>query len=118
MTELLLIQREMQVSKILIRDPFPVLLQGKDSIRVIIQSDFFGCYDTSNYIPIHIIGPVAKFGDEDQLCYHAPVIFSDSSQPVNGVPIVSWKWNFGDGNSITATYRGYGTASICIPGNL
>jgi len=79
------------------------LVAGKDSIRVIIQSDFFGCYDTSNYIPIHIIGPVANFGDEDQLCYHSPVIFSDSSQPVNGVPIVSWQWNFGDGNSITAT---------------
>ena len=78
------------------------LVAGKDSIRVIIQSDFFGCYDTSNYIPIHIIGPVANFGDEDQLCYHSPVIFSDSSQPVNGVPIVSWQWNFGDGNSITA----------------
>jgi gliding motility-associated-like protein len=77
------------------------LVAGKDSIRVIIQSDFFGCYDTSNYIPIHIIGPVANFGDESQLCYHSPVIFSDSSQPVNGVPIISWQWNFGDGNSIT-----------------
>ena len=77
------------------------LVAGKDSIRVIIQSDYFGCYDTSNYIPIHIIGPVAKFGDQDQLCYHAPVIFSDSSLAVNNVPIVSWQWNFGDGNSIT-----------------
>ncbi len=77
------------------------LVAGKDSIRVILKSAFFGCYDTSNYIPIHIIGPVAKFGDENQLCYHAPVIFSDSSQPVNGVPIISWLWNFGDGNSVT-----------------
>jgi len=77
------------------------LVAGKDSIRVIVQSDFFGCYDTSNYIPIHIIGPVAKFGDESQLCYHAPVIFTDSSQAVNNVPIVSWQWSFGDGNSIT-----------------
>lgn len=77
------------------------LVAGKDSIRVIIQSDFFGCYDTSNYIPIHIIGPIANFGDENQLCYHAPVIFTDSSQPVNGVPIISWQWNFGDGNSVT-----------------
>ena len=77
------------------------LVAGKDSIRVITQSDFFGCYDTSNYIPIHIIGPVANFGDESQLCYHAPVIFTDSSRAVNNVPIVSWQWNFGDGNSIT-----------------
>lgn len=77
------------------------LVAGKDSIRAIIQSNYFGCYDTSNYIPIHIIGPVANFGDQSQLCYRAPVIFSDSSQAVNGVPIVSWQWNFGDGNSVT-----------------
>jgi gliding motility-associated-like protein len=77
------------------------LVAGKDSIRVIIQSDFFGCYDTSNYIPIHIIGPIANFGDTDELCYHSPVTFIDSSQAVNNVPIVSWLWNFGDGNSIT-----------------
>ena len=78
------------------------LQQGKDSIRAIIQSDFFGCYDTTNYIPIHMIGPVANFGDQDQLCYRAPVIFSDSSAPGAGnAPIVSWKWDFGDGNSVT-----------------
>jgi gliding motility-associated-like protein len=79
------------------------LVAGKDSIRVIIQSDFFGCYDTSNYIPIHITGPIANFGDQNQLCYHAPVIFTDSSQPMEGVPIVSWAWNFGDGNSVKNT---------------
>jgi gliding motility-associated-like protein len=77
------------------------LAQGKDSIRAIIQSDFFGCYDTTNYIPIHMIGPIANFGDQSLLCYHAPVIFTDSSQAVNNVPIVSWQWNFGDGNTIT-----------------
>ena len=77
------------------------LVAGKDSIRVITQSDFFGCYDTSNYIPIHIIGPIANFGDQNQLCYHSPVIFTDSSKAVNNVPIVSWQWNFGDGNTIT-----------------
>jgi gliding motility-associated-like protein len=79
------------------------LAAGKDSIRVIIQSSYFNCYDTSNYIPIHLIGPVAKFGAQDALCYHAPVIFTDSSQPVNGVPIIQWKWNFGDSNTITNT---------------
>jgi len=79
------------------------LLQGHDSIRAIIQSGYFGCYDTSNYIPIHIIGPIAKFGDSTVLCYRAPVIFSDSSLPVNGVPIVQWQWNFGDGNTVTSS---------------
>ena len=63
------------------------LKHGKDSIRAIIQSGFFGCFDTTNYIPIHIVGPIAAFGDQSQLCYHAPVIFTDSSQPFEGVPI-------------------------------
>lgn len=79
------------------------LQHGEDSLRAIIQSGFFGCFDTTNYIPIHIVGPIAAFGDENQLCYHAPVIFSDSSQPFEGVPINQWQWNFGDGNSVTNT---------------
>jgi hypothetical protein len=55
-------------------------LQGKDSIRAIFNL-ISSCTDTTNYIPT-TIGPIAKFGDEDQLCYRAPVIFfSDSSTP-------------------------------------
>lgn len=79
------------------------LVAGHDSIRVIIQSGYFGCYDTSNYIPIHITGPIANFGAQNQLCYHDPIIFSDSSMPVNNVPIISWQWDFGDGNIVTKT---------------
>jgi len=74
------------------------LVAGEDSIRVILQSAFFNCYDTSNYIPINITGPIAAFGAQNNTCYHAPIIFTDSSQPVNGVPIVQWQWSYGDGN--------------------
>ncbi|HZK62820.1 MAG TPA: PKD domain-containing protein, partial [Puia sp.] len=79
------------------------LLRGKDSIRVIIQSDYFKCPDTSNYIPIHITGPVAAFGAMDKICYRSPVIFTDSSTATDGIPLVQWDWNFGDGNVITRT---------------
>ena len=49
-----------------------------------------------------MIGPVANFGDMDQLCYRAPIIFSDSSAPgANNAPIISWKWDFNDGNTVT-----------------
>ncbi len=92
------------------------LVAGKDSIRVITQSDFFGCYDTSNYIPIHIIGPVANFSDQNQLCYRAPVIFIDSSKAVNNVPIVSWLWNFGDGNSVTKLTNDTAQHMYAFPG--
>ena len=75
------------------------LLQGKDSIRVIIQSAYFNCYDTSNYIPIHIMGPIADFGAQNSLCYQSPIIFTDSSKITDGVPIVKWQWSYGDGNT-------------------
>ncbi|MBS1948241.1 MAG: PKD domain-containing protein [Bacteroidetes bacterium] len=81
------------------------LVQGKDSIRAIIQSRYFNCYDTSNYIPIHITGPIAAFGAQDALCFHSPIIFTDSSRPTDAVPIVKWQWNYGDGNTDT---RGMG----------
>jgi gliding motility-associated-like protein len=79
------------------------LLPGKDSIRVIVQSGYFNCFDTSNYIPIHITGPVAAFGAMNKICYLTPVIFTDSSKATDGIPLVQWQWNFGDGNSITRT---------------
>ena len=79
------------------------LLPGEDSLRVIIQSNYFSCYDTSNYIPIKITGPIANFGALDHICYRMPVIFTDSSKATNGVPIVQWQWDFGDGNTITRT---------------
>ncbi len=79
------------------------LATGKDSIRVIIQSSFYNCYDTSNFIPIYLTGPTAAFGAQNALCYHSPVIFSDSSVSANGVPIIQWQWNFGDSNSFKKT---------------
>jgi len=79
------------------------LKPGEDSIRVITQSRFFGCYDTSNYIPITIQGPIASFGAHDHICYSLPVVFTDSSKGTNGVPIVKWEWDFGDGNSAVRT---------------
>ena len=77
------------------------LIPGKDSIRVITRSRYFNCYDTSNYIPITITGPIASFGAADHICYRLPVVFTDSSQPTHGIPLVQWHWDFGDGNSVT-----------------
>ncbi|MBS1666124.1 MAG: PKD domain-containing protein [Bacteroidetes bacterium] len=77
--------------------------EGKDSIRVIIQSTYFSCYDTSNYIPIYVTGPTALFDAANSLCYRSPIIFTDSSKPADGVAIVQWQWNFGDGHSLTNT---------------
>ena len=76
------------------------LTSGKDSLRVILQSSYFSCYDTSNYIPIKISGPVPAFGVQGVPCFKSPVIFTDSSR--DSIPILKWVWNFGD-TSITRT---------------
>ncbi|HVY75398.1 MAG TPA: PKD domain-containing protein [Puia sp.] len=93
------------------------LKPGEDSVRVIIRSNIFGCYDTSNFIPIHINGPVAVFGAQDDICYSSPVIFTDSSYGTNGVPITQWVWNFGDGNSLTRTTADTVMHYYAFPGN-
>jgi len=79
------------------------LKPGEDSLRVITQSNYFGCYDTSNYIPINITGPIANFSAQGTVCDPVPVVFTDSSKPTGGVPIVKWVWNFGDSISVTRT---------------
>ena len=91
----------MRVSKILIRVPFPDWLRAKTVFVLLF-----------NLISLAVMIPaiISRFISLVRLQISAmrisyviirPVIFSDSSQPVNGVPIVSWQWNFGDGNSIT-----------------
>ncbi len=93
------------------------LQQGRDSVRAIVQSDFFNCTDTTNYIPIHITGPVANFGALDQVCYRTAVIFTDSSAATDGVPLVSWKWSYGDGNSATRGTNDTVLHQYAFPGN-
>lgn len=78
------------------------LTTGEDSIRVITQSAYFGCYDTSNFIPIKINGPIPAFGIQGgDECFKSPVIFTDSTR--DSVPVVKWVWNFGDASGTTRT---------------
>ncbi|TDX01265.1 PKD domain-containing protein [Dinghuibacter silviterrae] len=90
------------------------LTSGKDSLRVILKSAWFACYDTSNYIPIKIDGPTPGFGVQGVPCYKDPVIFSDSTK--DSVPIVKWVWNLGDttitranGDTVMHVYAAPGT---------
>ena len=78
------------------------LTTGKDSLRVILQSAYFGCYDTSNYIPLKVNGPIPAFGVQGgALCYKFPVTFTDSTK--DSVPIVKWVWSFGDAATTART---------------
>lgn len=79
----------------------------KKDIRVITQSYYFNCADTTNFIPLKIKGPFAGFDiTGNNVCFKSPVIFKDTSKSANDVEIVKWEWNYGDGRSETLTKGG------------
>ncbi|MBC7650139.1 MAG: PKD domain-containing protein [Deinococcales bacterium] len=76
------------------------LKKGNQTIRAILQTERFGCYDTTNHITLYTKGPIAGFDVvNNQICFKQPIIFKDTSTGVNGVNIISRQWNFGDGSS-------------------
>jgi gliding motility-associated-like protein len=75
---------------------------GEDSIRVITTSAQFNCNDTTNYVVVKITGPIPGFEFQGG-CYKDPVMFTDTSRPTLGGPIVSATWDFGDGTTLTST---------------
>lgn len=75
----------------------------KQSIRVILTSVYFGCNDTSNFVPFNISGPDANLTvDDATVCFNSPVTFRDESTSM-GSNIVRREWNFGDGVYQTTT---------------
>jgi gliding motility-associated-like protein len=59
--------------------------------------------DTAYSVPVVILDkPNAKFGFDKNICVGDSILFSDSTTLLNG-SITSWKWNFGDGNTLTKT---------------
>ncbi len=76
--------------------------RGPNQFRAILRSDHFYCYDTTNYMPIKVRGPIANYSLKPAYC-DATMLFTDSSKGSNNVPITSWNWSFGDGQSINKT---------------
>lgn len=88
-----------------------------DRIRTVIVSAHFGCEDTTNYVPVKFKGSDAGFEIvSDNVCYKSPVVLRDTSKSSAGNPIVSWQWNFGDGNVQTFTQGGTVSHVYANPG--
>jgi gliding motility-associated-like protein len=88
--------------------PYQVTLQnldnGKRDLRVITNSAYFNCLDTTNFITLKIKGPVAKLNIiSNNVCYKTPIVFTDSSKGTNNIPIKKWEWNYGNGRTDTYT---------------
>ncbi len=78
------------------------LTSGEKNLRVIIQSDFFYCFDTSNFMPLKITGPKAGFTfGKKEVCFKDSVTLIDTSVAGPNLPIKTWQWDFGDGTVFT-----------------
>ncbi len=91
---------------------------GEKDLRFILTSYVFGCQDTSNLMPLAIKGASGGFEVvADRLCYQLPVVLKDTSTSTPDNPILSWRWDFGDGQSITNKQGGTVTHRYVNPGN-
>ena len=90
--------------------------QGTTGVRVILRSSYFNCPDTTNFIPLDIKGSRAGFKViTDSVCFKSPLVLKDTSTTNN--KIVSWQWNFGDGNTQAFTSGGLVSHVYANPGN-
>lgn len=93
------------------------LSTGEENLRAIIQSSYFNCYDTTNFIPIKIRGPQAAYAFKtNDICFKKPVVIKDSSKPGPNLPIAKWEWNLGDGTIVTNTTNSSITHTYPNPG--
>jgi gliding motility-associated-like protein len=91
---------------------------GENKLRFIMTSYGFGCQDTTNFAPLLIKGATGGFEiKSDHLCYQFPVILQDTSSTTGNNPILSWQWNFGDGQTSTARKGGIVTHNYDNPGS-
>ncbi len=79
------------------------LSKTESTLRVITNSYYFNCPDTTNYIPLKVKGPTAGFVPKKNDCFKLPVSFTDTSSGSNGIPITKWEWSFGDGQTAVTT---------------
>lgn len=75
------------------------LASGNYSVNLLV-SDQQGCQSGTSFSVSPLPLPVAAFGFSGNACGNTPVQFADQSNG-NGTNLISWVWDFGDGNSST-----------------
>lgn len=90
--------------------------ESKQQLRLIVNSEYFNCTDTSNFTPIKIVGSQAAFDISDvSTCFNTPVTFTDKST-TNGTTIKRWDYYFGNGQSVSRTNNDPVTHNYAQPG--
>jgi gliding motility-associated-like protein len=93
-------------------------ISGKNGFRLITNSDYFNCADTTNFLPLRVHGPVAGFSFTlTSDCFKTPVAFTDTSRQFENTAITKWQWNFGDKNNLQSTTNGNASHTYINPGN-
>lgn len=88
------------------------------NIRVVLKSAYFGCNDTSNFVPVTFKGAVAGFQIvADKQCWRLPVVLQDTSKASGSSKIINWAWNFGDGTIQNFTQGGLVNHAYTTPGS-
>ena len=85
------------------------LKPGETQLRVILQSGYFGCYDTTQpYLSLRVKGPqVGYYISNPDTCFRKPLLFIDTTKSTTpGVSLATWEWNFGDSTYDTLTISG------------
>jgi gliding motility-associated-like protein len=76
--------------------------RDKTGLRVILKSTGYGCFDTTNFIPLDIKWSDAGYKTQTPTCFKTPTLFNDTS--TTNSQILQHEWDFGDGaitNDIT-----------------
>jgi PKD repeat protein len=69
---------------------------GDYTVRLVVTSAS-GCMDSIDMMISVLEGPNAGFTFEEFNCEAGKVIFTDTSEMTNNIPIVAWEWTFQDG---------------------
>lgn len=80
---------------------------GRQDLRLVVTSNYFGCRDTTNWIPLKINGPIPGFKQiiSNPCANGSMITLQDTSRSSDNVALKSWEWNFGDGTTQTTTTR-------------
>ncbi|WP_164735335.1 PKD domain-containing protein [Pseudoflavitalea rhizosphaerae] len=90
---------------------------AKNGLRMILSESYFGCYDTTNLIPIVVNGTRAGFRIlNNDACFNNDIRFEDTSKVSTGNKILEWIWDFGDGQTISRNTGGIVQHRYANPG--
>jgi len=96
---------------------------GRQDLRLVVTSNYFGCRDTTNWIPLKINGPIPGFKQiiNNPCANGSLVTLRDTSKSSDNVALKSWEWNFSDGATqttstptVTHTYGWPGTYPVYL----